>query len=327
MEESHLSSDFETKVWPAYQARSKSTGKTQANLHLFLKQFSDFAKKDVLVMQAEDAKVYTEHLYEAIRKGKRKGSYVKVMLLSLRKFYTFLIEYRYEFGDRGITVPKHNPFEGVVIGIPDKVELTSEDLPSLSDLDALLEASANTNQSLFLAISLAAKVGLSISEISNLSPSMVGYMRDEQNFQAVTGTSKKHLYICLNAIGEHGRTKRYLQVPEDIEELLNLDLTSDFNTTNPYLITYKGKHYSERTMQYHLKELCQQIGLKQITFADLRNLAIFLMKEGGASTQEIAKYTGQEGRWISRFSGVSASKIFNAASYSRINIRTRGNDI
>ena len=326
MEYRNLSEKFETYIWPVYTTRSKNTEKTRNNLHMFLDKLAKFSQKDLLEISDADAIQFSEYLYESMNKGKWKPSYIKVMLISLRKFYQFLHDYRYEFLDRGIEVPSFNPFDAVTITIPDKVLLTAEDLPNLQQLDLLLEESAKTNRALYLAISLAAKMGLSVSEISNLRKSNVGYMKEELMFSPLEGDSEKHLYICLNAVGEHGKTKRYLKVPKDLEIVLNesLEFMEKENAdAQNYVILYKERHYSDRTMQYQLKKLCEKCQIKQITFQDLRNLAVFLMKDGGADQADIAHYTGQEGRWLTRFSGVDAQQIFDSGDFVQIALKTK----
>lgn len=323
MKKEVFSEKFESVIWTVYCTRNRSTGKTQQNVHLFLTKLCQYCEKDPLEITTQDAVQFTNHLYDLVRKGTCKASYVKVILLSLRKFYDFLEEYKYEFRDREIDVPIVNPFATILIDIPDKVILTKEDVPSLSQVDLLLDKTRETNPSLFAAISFAVKMGLTSTEISNLTTSCVGYMKEEVRFEPISGSKMTSLYICLKAIGEHGRTKRYLKVPEDMEEILTNFLENAKTGESEYVVSYKGKHYSERTMQYQLKRLCEILEIEQITFQDLRNLSIFLMKEGGADSKEIAKYTGQEGRWLTRFSGIDAASIFDAADYIRIHIIDR----
>lgn len=343
MQNSVLPVEFEEIIWPVYVTRTKSTKKTISNLHQYLEKLSTVVKKDLCHITPQDASDFMDYLCEAIKRGEYKSSYVKVIYLSLRKFYDFLLSYQYDFRDQGILVPEQNPFQAVSLQIQDKKILTADDIPNLDELDTLLKAAREENSSLYLAICFAAKMGLSISEISNLRTSSLGYMKEEIMFHKMDGTHDKNLYLCLEDTKHSKRTKRYLKIPTDLvdaleESLPPHDSTNASNSDSPdgsadfesasvrgesssYLISYKNHHYSERTMQYHLKNLCEKQKLKSITFADLRNLSVYLMKEGGAKDSEIAKYLGIEGRWLCRFSGISPSQVFGTADYSRIQIR------
>lgn len=336
-----LSDQFENVIWPTYLTRSKATKKTIANLHQYLEKLVTITGKDITEINEQDVHFFMESLYVSIEKQEYHGSYVKVIYLSLRKFYDFMQHYRYELRDQGIEVSVDNPFHNVPLKIQDKKLLTAEDIPNLKELDQLLEISKQENRSLFLAICFAAKMGLSISEISNLRMSAVGYMREEILFEKQDGSHEQNLYLCIEDKRKTKRIKRFLLVPEDVCEILeeplyaeksgNTEYNADESDENlyipnsestSYLITYRGRHYSERTMQYHLKSLCEKHDLKQVTFADLRNLAIFLMKEGGAKDSQIAKYMGMEGRWLCRFSGIDANQVFGTADYNRIQIKS-----
>lgn len=348
MNNSVLSEQFEEIIWPIYLTRSKATKKTISNLHQYLEKLVTITGKSVTDMTEQDIRAFMDSLYLSVRKGEYQASYVKVIYLSVRKFYDFLLNYRYELKDKGIEVMGTNPFKGVPLNIEEKKLLTAQDLPNLEALDTLVNASREENPSLYLAVCFAAKMGLSISEISNLRTSALGYMKEEILFEKQDGTHDQNLYLCIEDQKKSKKIKRYLMVPEDLKETLEEILYTEKNEEtqgdeeteetevdvwktddyrNPesssYLISYKGKHYSERTMQYHLKKLCEEKGMKPVTFADLRNLAIFLMKEGGAKDSQIAKYMGLEGRWLCRFAGIDSKQVFGTADFNRIQIKTK----
>lgn len=337
MRERVLSETFEKAVWETYLIHTRTIKKTTSNLHQYLEKLSLFTKKEITQIEKEDVEQYMEYLYQCIERGEYCPSYVKVMFLSLRKFFGFLQQHRYELRDRGVNVQEQNPFEGILLRIPDKKLLSSEDIPTIQEIDRLLQSAKSQNPSLYLAICLASKLGLSISELSELKLSALGYMKEEYLFESVEGIREKNLYICLP--GTNKRTNRYLKVPREVEEVIaekldmketaeNAELSENEQLetlernhgNNIYVITYKGKHYSERTMQYHLKKLCEQLQLKNITFADLRNLSIFMMRYGGAKDSEIARFTGQKGRWICRFSGVDPKVILGTADYNHLDL-------
>lgn len=257
---------------------------TQKNYLHAIKDISNTFKKDFLDLSRQEITAYFSNL-------ELSGSSLSVHFYCCHSFSVYLQEYLDDYT---------SPFLGLSFGT-DATEYTKDDFPSLEELDNLL-SNAVYGSDLYLAIVLALRMCLSLTEIVSLVPSQ---------FKAdIAG----RFFLSLNRKSDTDMsvTPIILAVPDDI-----IPLITGRDRREYLFINKRGNPMNTRTFQRHLKAT----GTKW-TFQSLRSFGIFLLLEGGADEFEAASFSGVTGRWLFRYRKLLKEGDFlNCAHYSNLQIK------
>ena len=257
----------------------------------------------------DDAKKFYESCIADIHNKTYEPLYIKRIMQSLKSFYQYLYNLS-ENGYLDITYPcvKYgNPFDHLSVNedIPDKTEYPEEDIPSMESIDKLLSCCESLN--IRTAVCLAFQMAMQINEIVSLKKEDIV---DSQ-------------YIKLNAVTENGKTFRFLKIPDDLMSKLEQLFQETASRSCEYVIQSNGnKPYSIRGLQSALHKIVKENDIPfNITFSALRKAGIRLILSNGAPPQEVAEYTGVQGRWLSKYEKVPLHLVKDMCSYQNIEIK------
>ena len=189
------------------------------------------------------------------------------------------------------------------------MSILSEDVPSLSDADRILEASKD-NPELYLAIVLALRCALNITDIVSLKSSMFFFDKDGIAGFRFTGLSTER--------------EGNIRIPDDVVTILSKYIEEQ--SIEDWLFPSRqrpGHHSSARWMQMQLNKACNTAGLpsdKKVTFRSLRALAIVDMLDGGAGTTKVAQYVSMNESNLHYYGAVVPELKNSAVEHSRIRV-------
>lgn len=268
-----------------YFARIKKE-KTKNDYISALNEVMQECSKDFFLIKEADAISFLHHLEERAMKEQIKWSTLNNKLAKLHAVANF-------FADNPSLAPEdyRNPFSN-----PHQTNplLEKNHVLSLLEIDACLKE-ASSSQELFLAISLAFRMGLTSSMIVSLKTEH--FFMDKSGFAGVK---------------IRGHIKK---VPADILNLIDLHIKKTH--IDGYLLQKEnGKPFSERELQILFKSY---ISLP-FTLQDIRNTSIAYMKKGGASSGEIADYMNITMPWLYRYDKIVDSLTFAAVDCHYIKV-------
>lgn len=257
--------------------------RTKVNYFSIICYICDYAKTDLIQLSVNQAQEYFNSLLHGT--GKRLSiKTIHSRLYALRSIYSFLIEHK---NDYELPYSFHNIFDKV--NIPEmNPSIKSEDIPSMEEMDRLLEVTKNDFM-MYLILSLVFRCSLSASEVCNLKMKQLGKDRRERNFIVFHDKKKE----------------RYVKLPEDIMSLLNGYLAT-LSDQKEYLFYNKRDNVLKvRNLESLMKKYVIAAKLsKEFTIQDIRNASIAYMLASGAETQDVAKYAGVDVQWMYRYNDV-----------------------
>lgn len=293
---------FENTIWPAYIQKFKSK-KSISNYRRAVDFFFEFTGVSFEDATKKMAIQYDEYLtkLENAETGKIKHNTHISRLYMLRSVGDFISKCNF-------IENYQNPFEDMVIEKLN-IDLTSNDIPLLHDMEILFEAARNNPRD-FLIFMLAAKCGLTTGEILSLRINSIIYSEGEPIGLAI----KKNNYT------------RSIMIPDDVKEAL-VEYLNCYDLTNElFLNTKRNTPLAERGLQRILKEyvnnIAPLINSRNITLSDMRHAAVKYMKMGGAEDAQIASYMGNKSvDMYSRYNNVSYNDLEKGISYSLLSIK------
>ena len=275
--------------------RSESSKK---NLYYIVANFGEFLEDSVFVADPSDADRYISHLKNEILAKHLQEHYCACIFFELRTFFDHALNHE---------LVCENPFGGIEnpFSFPDK--LKSADLPKLSDVDALLGRCYEDSECL-ASVLLAFRMGLTTSEIANL----------EKN-QFCINEKSGDIYLKMWRWEKEVKKELYLLVPRDIVPHIREQVLSTPTDYNFLFMSRKTKKApTVRALQYRLDNIQADSEVK-IQFSQLRSLFLYLLLVEKAPVNEICRYAGIRGDWLTRYDDIPEALIADAAKY--INIR------
>jgi len=267
------------------------------NMFYIVVNFGEYMEKSVFAATKSDASKYIEHLHAKIANEQLEEKYCACLFFELRTFY-----------DRALIceLVKNNPFSGCEnpFRFPEKLFL--EDLPKLSDVDMLLNA-CSEQPDIYAAVLLAFRMGLTTSEIVNLEKK--SFCLDEK---------RGNIYLKMWRWADGEKKELFLYVPRDI--VAPLKMQNDATPTDyPYFFRSKKtkKPLVKRGLQLKLEKVQEGLPIS-IQFSQLRSLCLYLMLMEQVPVQNICRYAGIRGDWLTRYDEIPKDLIANAAKYTRI---------
>lgn len=285
---------FDEKIFPAFCR----TLKAKESHKIYLRSCTSAASYyGTDFLDIDNADSYAEHLLSKVTEGKLSLNYAYAEFSRARSVASFIEEH---FADYGMTA-YNNPFKDYAFPKKDTV-LSGLYLPSVSELDKLLEASEDDDE-LYLAISLVLKLSLTVGECLSLKRDDFIINDDDVMLLRVESTDRH----------------RYLKVPEDIRQLVSEYCSSHSCGPENYMfINRKGDRLQIRALQKRLDKACSSCDL-HYNFNDIRNTGIAYMLKCGATEKEAAEFVGIAEKWIYRYS--SATKHMHIAENDFTNIK------
>ncbi len=273
----YLSEPFLTQVWEQFKPHLKRK-KTQNSYLSFIKNLSNFCQRDFLEITSDDV----DH-YFAQRLSEENGPGIKslhTMLSAYRSVASYIQEHKDE-----VSMPCYaSPFDECELP-PYTDVFHSTDVIRIKDFDKLLQTAKEDSQ-VYLALCLAFRCALTVSEILGLKVNQVTMYRDGSG-QVV--------------IPQAGGRMRYVKIPADVMDVIVRDFSHLSPESNLLLNTY-GHPMSARTLQTRVKQCVMRSEIfHPYTLQDLRNSALIYMRKGGATDEELSTYAGTTGRWLYRF--------------------------
>ena len=170
-------------------------------------------------------------------------------------------------------------------------EIKTSDLPKYEAIDSLLEyLKVNNNKQMFCIISLVMETALTSSEVCR--PRVENCRMDS------TGKS----YLSLDATTNEGRP-RYFALNPELARLIT-EMVSEREgkvfPEDPLFVNAHGGPLSVKTLQRDLRSTCIEAGINPFTLADVRTLALVMMRKSGINVEKLSEITDNTGRWFFR---------------------------
>lgn len=280
--------DF-TELIYNYMQKRKSYD-SQKNVVYIINAFLTYSDKNIKEIEKEDIHKYFRFLIEKTKDGCLEEEYVRMIYIELRSFFAYCYKINY------IT---SNPFSDITLPIKDKKYIETSKFPDLIDVNDLLEKI--DEHSIYVAVILALRMGLSTSELINIKKEDIIHNKEDDLF-----------YIKI----EKRNNIRFLCIPNDIIPDIKREILSTPANCFYLLSPNKKDKYGTRYIQIKLKRYNTDI-----TFSDLRNLSIYLMFAGGANIEEVIGYTGMKGEWFKKYDKIPTKYKFDAVKYSKLQIK------
>lgn len=299
--ESYLSPLFDNEIWPLF-AKTLNTQKSKSDYYAIAKDSSSYLKKDFLAYTEADAQSYFNHLLLLSANGKQSLKTIKVKLARMKSISNFILRHSYLFElQQSYT---KNPFQRV--SLPQTEEyLTSRNVPDIDDMNEILHR-AESNEQLYLILSLMIRCGISAGEICTLK--YEDFVQDKNGNVGIE-------YVYRNV-------KRYIKLPEDILAMIQEYIGDAEVSHSAYLF------HNRRGNPLRIRDL-ERLYLKYLpadtephyTLSDIRNGAAAYMLVCGASQNEVARYIGIAPEWMRRFDKIIPELYVAAVDYTNIKIR------
>lgn len=272
---------------------------SRKNLFYILANFSNCIEKSLFEVSSKDAYYYTKLLRKQLKNHQIQENYCCCIFLELRKFY----EYAENTG-----FIQENPFQNIKNPFHAPEQLSAGSLPALDKVDQLLSL-CEPDTMLYLAVLLAFRMALPISEITELKKTQICSELDSTN-----------LFIRMERHKDKDNTPSFLYVPEDLRQpLKRAILSTDENF--PYVLQNKhGRPYATRSLQNALSSIQKESG-NSICFSNLRSLSIYLMLIEKIPVKEIASYVGVEGTWLTLYDHIPNSLQLDASKYVHLRVK------
>lgn len=276
----------------------RKTKNSRQNLFYIIANFGEFSMSSVFDATPLDAENYIAFLADEVKQGKLQEKYCACLFLELRSFYDYALNHQLIFENPFSN--QENPFK-----FPDK--LRAADLPSLAEVDMLLSI-CNDDPVLHLAVLLAFRMALTISEIVNIEKKQ--FCIDEKEGE---------LYLKMWRWTDGEKKEKFLYVPRDIVPYIS-KMARQTPSEYKYLFrSERKKPFAVRTMQNMLDSAQKDTGVK-IQFSELRSLSIYMMLVENIPIKDICSYTNIKGDWLSRYDTIPEELILDAVKYVHLRV-------
>lgn len=253
--------------------------KTIHNYKHVIEQFLDFSHKDFVSTDENDVKQYISLL----RRNKKAETSIQTYLSIMSSFFNFLQE-------KDVIGKEITNVFSIYKPLGTHKRIASEKIPSVTDINTLLEVSKQFNTEYYLIIALAVKCGLSESEIFNLN---VGdFFVDRYKKLGIR-------VICEDKV-------RYVKLPLDIANIVNGYVSKkkleNADKNSPLFTSIRNTRLSARTIRYNIRQINDKAGISPaITLQDMRNFTAVSLLKSGVSPQDVASTLGIGISWITRY--------------------------
>lgn len=275
-------SDATLKALTEATGHFKENSKSKDQYFGYVRRLTAFLKKDFTEVTNEDAKRY----FARLKEEKKKKTTLATALGVFRAVAA-------GFDDKNGTELLKS-FTGIDIENGPK-ELSSEDLPLLSDIDKVLSSLKKSgDRQTFGLISLELQTALTSGELCSLK------------VQSVIADAKDRYYLKLDPKKSEAQA-RYFSLSKDVADILTSMVYERKNTvyaTDALFTNKSGNPLSQRQMEQAIKRACFDAGVRSFTINDLRTTAMAVMLKAGISADKLKDITDNTGRWLFRLNRV-----------------------
>lgn len=272
---------------------------SRKNLFYIIANYGEFLEGSVFDSSSSDAKKYVDFLKSEVVAGRLQEKYCACLFFELRTFFDSLVS-----SER----TSENPFGGYdnPFRFPDK--LRTEDLPKLSEIDTLLGLCSDDSES-YAAVLLALRMGLTISEIAGI-----------EKKQFCLNEKDGDVYLKMWRWDNGEKKELFLYVPRDIIPHLKEQYMA---TPSDYTHLLRSKKTKKpptvRGLQLRLEKIQEGLDFS-ISFSQLRSFCLYMMLLEQVPVQDICRYAGIRGDWLTRYDDIPQALIADAAKYVNIRI-------
>ena len=260
----------------------KENSKSKDQYFGYIRRLTAFLKKDFADVTNEDVRLYFEHLKLSKKKKTTLATALGIFRVVASKF------------DESNGTELLQSFSGINIESGPK-ELTADELPLLSDIDAVLTSlKEKGDRQTFGLISLELQTALTSGELCSLK------------VQSVIADAKDRYYLKLDPKTSEAKA-RYFSLSGDVAEILTsmvLERKNRVFATDALFTNKSGNPLSQRQMEQAIKRACFDAKVRSFTINDLRTTAMAVMLKAGISTDKLKDITDNTGRWLFRLNRV-----------------------
>ena len=296
-----ISEQFLEDIFPLFCGQLQNK-RTKNNYYNAVSAICDFCEKDFLSLNPDDIRRY----FSALRNGTLRtatgfhfsSNTISVRLSCLRSIGTFIEETGGYWG----LEEWESPLKYFVPEDTPDIELS--DIPSLHDINCILEAATDIRMRLILMLVL--RCGLTSTEIVELTPKQ--FFVDSENRMGIVFKERNE--------------ERYVKIPdEDVRPELTLYLSSVPGTAPAVFLNSRGTPLSAVVLQRMVKNLMIRAGVTPLwTLQDLRNACACHLLASGAAPTEVAYQLGIQPRWMHRYENAVEELELQPCDYSRIRV-------
>lgn len=315
--EDDYNSHLKDTIWSSFAATL--TDDTAYRYRIVINNFENFTKRPFHLCNDDNAQAYSNYLNILVNTPSdildNNGRKVKITM----KTYAFRINVCRSFAsfieNNNIIYNYRNPFRNIYISNSNEVDYSN--VPTINDIETLLEAAKENSNRDYLIFLLAIRCAMTAKQISKIKISDIVLCNDE---------NASRYGICLHNKGN----VRIIAVPADIQ-----DIFTDFINTRPeegflFVSDKSGKPMSERTYQRLIKNyidtLQEKLYQKKFSFHQLRHVAIACMGVGSGSSDfsSVAEYAGLKNvsDTESRYRKISQNMMLYNADFSILSVKT-----
>lgn len=271
-------------LYENYEATRLKNQTTKKRYRKIIKEVENFTNTEFLSVTSINAYAYKRYLTSLGLDNTTKDSRLRIVKSIGMYFEQVMPGYR-------------SPFT-ILPFFEECTFYTGKDIPTLEDVSTLLQiAEEHGNTRAFLAISLALRLCLSLSEIAAIRSS-----------HFVLGETAATLYVQES---DHG--SRTIPVPSDVLSIIK-EVQSEFLLAKdqPLFGKKNGSIVSPRTIRRSLEELYQYTEVRT-TLQEIRLLGIYLMLKNNNEKDEVAAFAGISDRWIFRYEKLLPRPVANVS--------------
>lgn len=249
------------------------TGNSKESYARAVAKICTYCRKDFLELGKSDIEDFFSYLEQDM-----KSSSISVYYYSCHSFAEYA---------QGVVDGYFSPFLLYHLRM-DAPDYKDSDFPPVHTLSDLL-CDAGQGTDLYLAILLALRLCLTITEIISLSP---------LDFTEERG--KMYLSLVRNPAAPPS----VMEVPEEIRQQVLLR-----RNRNLLLLNSRGKALTARTLRNQISSLGTGW-----TFRSLRAFGTLLILDAGVSELDVAQLCGVSGRWLNRYRGIAGKGDYTSAA-------------
>ncbi len=266
----YMSDTFINEIFPAFSGVLKAQ-RTREEYFAMICLYCDFIKKDFFEQTMEDAFRYNRYLTGRVLNGSFSTTSMVTRIACYRKTEDFLRDtYGEDFCERcwgKIQMPSLDS------------SISEKQIPSVEDLDDLLNRAKKEGFMWYVIISLVIKCALTASEIVHFK---------KENLISEHG----ELYVYFPQKGNRNfQEQRYLKMPEDMRDLFLSYLATLPKDTSTFFVNQRGRAVSLKNIDDALARMYKDSDNKY-TIKDIRTRGILEMLTATDNPQAVADYVG-----------------------------------
>lgn len=267
----YMSKTFINDIYPAF-ASSLKAQRTREEYFAMICLYCDFLKKDFMEQTMSDALRYNRYLSNRVLNGSFSTTSMVTRIACYRKIEDYLRDtYGEDFCERCWGKIQMPALES---------SISEKQIPTVEDLDELLNLAKSEGLMWYVIISLVIKCALTASEIVNFKRENLISEHD-------------NLYVYFPQKGNRNfQERRYLKMPDDMKELFVSYMATLDPGSEHFFFNKKGRPVSLKNIDDALARMYARSDHKRYTIKDIRTRGILEMLSATDNPQAVADYVG-----------------------------------